>query len=187
MGKICRDRHAPQRRPGEERHRDRRKDERSPAGRHREQSASHKAEQRSNQHRDLLCTIGASVVPVLEAIMDESAVGSGHCVDANIGHQAEQCRQQERVPSTERNGSQTSGRHEASARDEGAPTVPITMAPVAPDSDRERHCEARNGVNDHDRANQARRVLDVGEYDRKVGRRHGPHNPSADGRGRKHQ
>ena len=71
------------------------------------------------------------------------------------------------------------GEH-APARNERPSAVPWGVAPIAPPPDQERHGEARRRVHHHGQPDQRRRIPDLREQQREVGRRHRSHETGAD-------
>jgi hypothetical protein len=177
-------RQMPDGRPREQEHADGRKDERSPQGQLREKAPEGEPGQPADQRGDLQGPVALRIVLGLEAVVDEGPMGRHHDVHAHVRKGARQREHQERRALAERDGAQPARREQAAHDDERPSPVPRRVTPIAPAADEERHRKAGRRVDHHHQPDQGRRLPDVREQEREIGRRHRAHETRSDsGRG----
>jgi hypothetical protein len=103
-------------------------------------------------------------------------------VHADVRKRAGEGEHEERRPLAGRDCGQPAGGEQAADDQERPAPVPRRVASVAPATDEERHGEPGRRVDHHHETDQGRRLSDVRQQEREIGRRHGAHEAGADGR-----
>ena len=171
----------PDSRPREQKHSDCRQDKGRPQGNPREEATEGEPDKTADQRGDLQRAVALGVVPGLEAVVNEGAMGGHDDVHAHVGERAGQREHQVRRPLAKCNGSQPARGEQAARDDERPSSVPRRVSPIAPATDQERHGEPGGRVHHHHEPDQSRRLPDVREQKREIGRRHRAHEARADG------
>ena len=101
-------------------------------------------------------------------------------VHADVGDRPGEREHEKRAAIAKCDGSQATCGEHAPAGNERPSAVARGIAPIAPPPDQERHGEARRRVHHHGQPDQRRRIPDLREQQRQVGRRHRSHETGAD-------
>ena len=124
------------------------------------------------EERKLLRTRGPRSLGCSEPLGDECAMDGGDGVEADVDDGTGPGQHQVCARRARGRRDEATGAEEAPADDEGAPPARALDA-VAPDADDERHDEAGDRVDEHDGADEPRRIVDLVEEQRQVRGRDG--------------